>query len=140
MPTNNVKRAIDKILPIKCSNAKEFFNKWIEYLTPIHHLTARERDVLVLILYKRYILSKGVFDSDIIDSMVLNDNGRTEIRTELNMSTVQLNGILARLTKLKILKPVYKQNGRINTYLTSPSFIPDYNDEDFKVLLVFKNG
>ena len=133
---------VQKILPVDCSGEKDFFDLWIEYLTPKHHLTKSEQKFLAACLRQRYELSKGISDENVLDETALNEIYRTKIRKELNISTQQMQNVIAKLKKLHILIPRnFPFSDKLSYYKIAPSFIPSYKeDESFLLLLVFKNG
>ena len=132
---------VQKILPVDCSGEKDFFDLWIEYLTPKHHLTKSEQKFLAACLRQRYELSKGISDENVLDETALNEIYRTKIRKELNISTQQMQNVIAKLKKLHILIPRnFPFSDKLSYYKIAPSFIPSYKeDESFLLLLVFKN-
>lgn len=133
---------VQKILPVDCSGEKDFFDLWIEYLAPKHHLTKSEQKFLAACLRQRYELSKGISDENVLDETALNEIYRTKIRKELNISTQQMQNVIAKLKKLHILIPRnFPFSDKLSYYKIAPSFIPSYKeDESFLLLLVFKNG
>lgn len=134
---------VNKILAIDCNGEEnDFFIKWMEYLAPKHHLTKTEQRYLAACLRQRYQLSKSITDEELLDETTLNDTYRAKIKQELGMSTQQIQNIIAKLKKLKILIPRnHPFSERLSYYKISPSFIPDYDDsKEFLLLLVFKNG
>ena len=134
---------VNKILAVDCYGEEDdFFIKWMEYLAPKHHLTKTEQRYLAACLRQRYQLSKSITDEELLDETTLNDTYRAKIKQELGMSTQQIQNIIAKLKKLKILIPRnHPFSERLSYYKISPSFIPDYDDsKEFLLLLVFKNG
>lgn len=134
---------VNKILAVDCyGEENDFFIKWMEYLAPKHHLTKTEQRYLAACLRQRYQLSKSITDEELLDETTLNDTYRAKIKQELGMSTQQIQNIIAKLKKLKILIPRnHPFSERLSYYKISPSFIPDYDDsKEFLLLLVFKNG
>ena len=134
---------VNKILAVDCNGEEsDFFIKWMEYLAPKHHLTKTEQRYLAACLRQRYQLSKSITDEELLDETTLNDTYRAKIKQELGMSTQQIQNIIAKLKKLKILIPRnHPFSERLSYYKISPSFIPDYDDsKEFLLLLVFKNG
>lgn len=133
---------VHKILPVDCSGDKDFFDLWIEYLAPKHHLTKSEQKFLAACLRQRYELSKGISDENVLDETALNEIYRTKIRKELNISTQQMQNVITKLKKLHILIPRnFPFSDKLSYYKIAPSFIPSYKEtEPFLLLLVFKNG
>lgn len=133
---------VQKILPVECSKDRDFFDLWIEYLAPKHHLTKSEQKFLAACLRQRYELSKGITDESLLDETALNETYRIKIRKDLNISTQQMQNVISKLKKLHILIPRnFPFSDKLSYYKISPSFIPSYKEnEPFLLLLVFKNG
>lgn len=133
---------INKILMVDCNNGKDFFDLWVEYLTPQHKLTKTEQKFLASCLRNRHELSKGINDETLLDETCMNDIYRTKIREEIGFSVQQAQNVISKLKKLKILIPrKYPFTDKIQYYKIAPSLIPNYNDkEDFVLVLVFNNG
>lgn len=133
---------VHKILTVDCSGDKDFFDLWIEYLAPKHHLTKSEQKFLAACLRQRYELSKGISDENVLDETALNEIYRTKIRKDLNISTQQMQNVIAKLKKLHILIPRnFPFSDKLSYYKISPSFIPPYTEsKDFLLLLLFKHG
>lgn len=133
---------VQKILTVDCSGDKDFFDLWIEYLGPKHHLTKSEQKFLAACLRQRHELSKGINDENILDETALNETYRTKIRKDLNISTQQMQNVIAKLKKLHILIPRnFPFSDKLSYYKIAPSFIPPYVEtEDFLLLLLFKHG
>ncbi len=133
---------VHKILLVDCNSDGDFFDKWIEYLRPRHHLTKSEQKFLAACLRTRHHLSKVISDENVLDETCLNENYREKIKVELGISNLQFLNLISQLKKLKILIPRYQPfSEKVAYYKISPSFIPNYKDgEDFKILIVFKDG
>ena len=97
--------------------------------------------MLAAILFNMHNIHKSELDMDSVESLVMDREGRIKLREQLNMSQVQLSGILTKLCKMKILKVCYSKSGHISSYKISPSFIPNFDEkESFKLMLVFQNA
>lgn len=108
----------------------KFFRIWIEYLTPLHNLTNREKDVVAAFLKARFELSKSVTDDDLLDKIVMSDDVKTKIKAECGVSDAFFQVILGKLRKTGVIK-----NGKI-----APKFIPKKlkeGDQSFQLLLHF---
>ena len=132
---------IQKVLPVEYNEYDDFFDKWIEYLTPKHHLTKAEQRLLASCLRTRHELSKVINDENVLDETCLNETYRLKIKKETGLSNQQFLNLIGRLKKLKILIPRYAPfSEKIAYYKISPSFIPPFVDgEEFKLLILFKD-
>lgn len=107
-----------------------FFRMWIEFLTPLHGLTNREKDVLAAFIKARFELSKVIKDEALLDKVTMSDDIKTKIKAECNVSNAFFQVILGNLRKLNIIN-----NGKIE-----PRFIPkriEEGDNSFLLLLYF---
>lgn len=132
---------IQKVLLVEYSEHEDFFDKWIEYLTPKHHLTKAEQKLLAACLRTRHELRKVIRDENVLDETCLNETYRSKIKQDLGLSNQQFLNLIGRLKKLKILIPRYAPfSEKVAYYKISPSFIPPYIDgEEFKLLLLFRD-
>lgn len=133
---------IQKVLLVEYNEGEDFFDKWIEYLTPKHHLTKSEQRLLAACLRTRHELSKVIRDKDVLDETCLNETYRSKIKRDLGLSNQQFLNLVGHLKKLKIFIPRYAPfSEKVAYYKISPSFIPPYEDgEEFKLLILFKDA
>lgn len=132
---------IKKVLPVEYDRHEDFFDKWIEYLTPRHHLTKSEQKLLAACLRTRHELKKVIRDEIVLDETCLNENYRSKIKQDLGLSNQQFLNLIGRLKKLKILIPKFAPfSEKVAYYKISPSFVPPYTEgEEFKLLLLFRD-
>lgn len=119
----------NNIIRIPTSLEGKFFRYWFEFLKPFHNLTEREIDVIALFVQKRYELSKVISDNKILDNVVMSEDIKAKIRTELGITLSHFQVIMGKLRKSKVIV-----DNRIN-----PKFIPNiYEDKgSFQLLLLF---
>lgn len=120
----------NNVIRIPASLKGNFFRVWVEFLTPLHGLTNREKDVLASFLKIRFELSKSVLDNNLLDKVLMSDDVKSKIREDCNVSSAFFQVILGKLRKIGII-----ENNRIN-----PKFIPKNmkdSDETFYFLLYF---
>lgn len=120
----------NNVIRIPTSLQGKFFRIWIEFLTPLHNLTNREKDVVAAFIKARFELSKSVSDDNLLDKIVMSDDIKNKIKAECKVSNAFFQVILGKLKKTGIII-----NGKIN-----PKFIPkSLNPEDqaFQLLLYF---
>lgn len=100
-----------------------------------HYLiTAKEMDVLSVILYNRYKLSFVISNEDILNNNVTNSIARRNLRVQLGITHARFSEILNHLSNASILIPVFKDSGRIEYYKIHEKFIPQvYRDENGKL-------
>lgn len=119
----------NNVIRISTSLQGKFFRIWVEFLTPLHKLTNREKDVVAAFLKARFELSKSVTDDALLDKIVMSDV-KDQIKADCNVSDAFFQVILGKLRKTGVIV-----DGRIN-----PKFIPKNlkaDDPAFQLLLYF---
>ena len=112
---------------LKMSPEGDFFRYWVEFLRPIHELTKREMDVLAEFLKARYELSKVIIDNDTLDSVLMSDETKRNIRTACGISSKHFQVIMSKFRKNGVVK-----NNKIHLNL-----IPTITDEGVGLLVHF---
>lgn len=125
----DVRRA-NNVIRIPTSIQGTFFRIWIEFLTPLHNLTNREKDIIAALLKERFELSKAVSDNALLDKLVLSEDTKNKVKAECNVSDAFFQVLLGKLRKAKVI-----ENGRINSKLIPKSL--EKGDESFRLLLYF---
>lgn len=119
----------NNVIRIPTSLQGKFFRIWVEFLTPLHNLTNREKDVVAAFLKARFELSKSVTDDALLDKIVMNDV-KNQIKADCKVSDAFFQVILGKLRKTGVIV-----DGKIN-----PKFIPKNvkaDDQAFQLLLYF---
>lgn len=109
----------NNVIYLRCTD-DSFFRTWIEFLTPFHKLTARERDVAARIIAQYFRLKESIQDPILLNETLWTNNSRKDIRESLGMSQAHFQMILAKLRSVKMLV----ENDNIN-----PRFLPHLGDE-----------
>ena len=119
----------NNVIRIPCTS-ETIFRYWIEFLSPFHHLTARETDVAAAFLEERYKLSKKIFDSELLDKILMGKDTRNKIRQACELGNQHFQVIETNLKRKKFFV-----NGKIN-----PRLIPNIreNKGQFQLLLLFE--
>lgn len=123
-------KGVNNVINIPAPLSGKFFRTWIEFLTPIHHLTNREKDVVASFLRNRFELSKSITDESLLDKWLMSDDIKNKVKRECNVSEAFFQVILGKLRKTKVI-----ENGRIN-----PKLIPkklEKGDSHLYLLLYF---
>ena len=121
---------VNNVIRIPASINKDFFRLWIEFLTPLHNLTCKERDVLAAFIKKRFELTKSVSDDTLIDKILFSRENVADVKKECNISNSYYKLVMVKLRKTKAIS-----EGRIN-----PKFIPkglSFDDKSFQLLFFF---
>lgn len=109
----------------------KFFRTWVEFLTPLHHLTSREQDVLAALLKNRFELEDLIKDENLLDKYLMSDDIKAKVKAECNVSDAFFQVILGKLRKTNVIV-----DGGIN-----PRLIPkrlNKEDQYFTLLLLFE--
>lgn len=124
-----MKGEVDNVLSIPTSLKGKFFKHWFKFLLPYHNLTEREMDVAAAFLLKRFELSKVISDVNILNSVLMNEDTKRQIRESLDIKHPHFQVIMGKLRKAKVII-----DNRIN-----PRFIPNVKEDNgnFKLLLLF---
>lgn len=121
---------VNNVIRIPTSLKGNFFRIWIEFLTPLHSLTNREKDVMASFIKNRFELGKVIKDEQLLDKWLMSDDTKAKVKKECNVSEAFFQVILGKLRKTNMII-----DGRIN-----PKFIPksiDDDDASFQLLLYF---
>lgn len=118
----------NNVIRIPC-NLKMLFRYWFLFLRPFHKLTDREIDVITAFTYERFLLSKVISDSEILDKVVMSEDIKKRVREESNITLAHFQVIMGKLRRNKVIL-----DNKIN-----PKFIPNISDENgsFKLMLLF---
>jgi hypothetical protein len=116
------------IIEIPTTINGKFFKYWVEFLSPIHHLTKLEENIFASILKQRYLLSEVIKDDDVLDSVVMSKDIREKIYKETGINQKHLNVVVGNLKRKKLI-----QNGKINR-----RFVPNIKEPDKGFSLIIK--
>ena len=125
----NIDKA-NNVIRIPTSIEGKFFRIWVEFLTPIHNLTDREKDVLAEFIKQRFFLAESINNEDILDKVVMGNDIKAKVRDTCGISNAFFQVIMGKLRKTGIIV-----NDKIN-----PKFIPKELTRDaksFRFLLYF---
>ena len=113
----------NKFFQCKCT-ADSFYRAWLEFLTPYHKLTAREKDVAARIMTQYFKIRNTTSDPEMVKAVLWTKESRGDMMRSLGMSQEHFQIVLAKLRRAGVLV-----DGGIN-----PKFIPDKTDNPFFVL------
>ena len=124
-----MKGGVDNVINIPTSLKGKFFKHWLMFLLPYHNLTDREMDVAAGFLLKRYELTKVISDVNILESVLMSEETKRDIRDACDIKLPHFQVIMSKLRKAKVII-----DNKIN-----PRFIPKVKEENgnFKLLLLF---
>lgn len=108
----------NNVISLKCT-ADSFFRVWIEFLTPFHKLTSRERDVAARIIAQYFKLKDKIQDPVVLREVLWSQTSRKDMRESLGMSTAHFQMTLGKL----------RDAGLLIGNDIEPRYIPHINDE-----------
>jgi len=93
---------LDKLLHVKCTK-KSFYRSWVEFFSPYHKLTAREKDVFARILEQYCILRDEVKDQSVLLEVLWSNRSKKDMRESLGVSQAYFQLVMAKLRKNGVL-------------------------------------
>lgn len=106
---------LNNLVPVKCTETS-FYRAWIEFLTPFHKLTKRERDVAARIIAQEFKLRDSIQDPVVRNEILWSQTSRRDMRESLGISPEFFQMIINKLKKAEVLF----QDNSIN-----PRYIPN---------------
>ncbi len=125
-----VSSTVDNVLRVPSNKDSNFFRLWVSFLSPYHDLTDREADVLTCLLKSRHELLKEITNEDLLYQVLFSEKNKRKIYTELGISNLNFNVLVARLKKKNLII-----NDKINNRFI-PALKSDSNE--FKILILFE--
>lgn len=74
-----------------------FFRLWMEFLTPFHHMTAREKEVAARILMQFFKFKDNVQDPEVLRELVWSRKSRADIMASLKMTPSNFQMFIGKL-------------------------------------------
>ena len=108
----------NKFIYLKCT-PDSFYRMWMEFLTPFHKLTSREKDVAARIIAQYFKLKESIPDPEVLRDVLWSRNSRKDMMTSLGMSQAHFQMVLAKLRESGVIK-----DGDLNQ-----KYLPDKSDE-----------
>lgn len=125
---------------VKCSK-EDMLRKWIEFLTPYHHLANRERDVFAVIMNQYFRLKSQCDDPVMVRTLLWASKSRAEMRRILNMSQPHFQMVLAKLRdRGALLKhEINRDNIKITEYDINDRYLPHItqSSRSFEYRIIF---
>lgn len=109
----------NNLVYLKCSSEAQFIRTWVEFLTPFHRLTARERDVAARIIVQYFRLKEGVQDPEVLRDVLWSKKSRKDMMDSLKMSQPHFQMVLAKL----------KNSGFLVDGTVNSRYIPNIGDD-----------
>lgn len=90
-------------ISLKCTE-DSFCRLWMEFLTPFHKLTSREKDVAARILMQYFKFKESVSDREVLKELLWSRSSRKDIMDSLKMSQAHFQMVLAKLRTAGVIK------------------------------------
>lgn len=114
----------NNVIYLKCTE-DSFYRMWVEFLTPFHKLTLRERDVAARIIAQYFRLKDSVQDPEVLKDLLWSRKSRKDMMESLGMSQAHFQIVLTRLKTAGVL-----EDGNIN-----PRYLPHKVPEESRFML-----
>lgn len=114
----------NNVIYLKCTD-DSFYRMWMEFLTPFHKLTSREKDVAARIILQYFKFKDSVPDPEVLRDLLWSRKSRKDIMDSLKMSQAHFQMVLAKLRTAGVLV-----DGDIN-----PRYIPHRRADDERFML-----
>ena len=112
---------------LKMSPEGDFFRTWVEFTRPVHKLTNREMSVLAGFLKMRYELGKAITDPDLLDSVLMSENTKRQVREQCGISAKHFQLIMCK----------FRRNGVIVNNKIYLNLIPSITPEGVGLMIYF---
>ena len=122
---------INSLYPLKCTE-DTFFRLWVEFLTPFHKLTKREKDVAARVIAQYVKLSESIKDQEVLEQVLWSQTSRKDMRDSLGMSKEFFQMVVGKLREAGVLT-----GGAVNNkYLPHLSVDEDGNKDPRYMLCI----
>ena len=81
-----------------------FFRRWMEFLTPFHHMTAREREVAARILMQFFKFKDNVQDPDVLLELLWSKKSKNDMMSSLKMTPQNFQMFIGKLRNRGFLR------------------------------------
>lgn len=114
----------NNVVYLKCTD-ESFFRMWMEFLTPFHRLTAREKDVAARFLIQWLKFKGSVQDEETLVELMWSKRSRRDMIESLKMSQAHFQVVIGKL----------RQSGFLIGDVINPKYIPDRRDGESRFML-----
>ena len=117
---------------------EEFYGLWIDFLTPIHKLTSKNKQILLAFLMLRYELAQSINNEVLLDEVLMNEDSKAKIKERCNLQGNYLQVAMFTLAQQNVLiKTPSNDTRKKYKYRINPRILPDMQLKDTGVILQF---
>lgn len=117
---------------------EEFYGLWIDFLTPIHKLTSKNKQILLAFLMLRYELAQSINNEALLDEILMNEDSKAKIKERCNLQGNYLQVAMFTLAQQNVLiKTLSNDTRKKYKYRINPRILPDMQLNDQGVILQF---
>jgi hypothetical protein len=108
-----------------------FFRAWLEYLTPLHNLSNKAKDLAASFLKERYRLSQSIPNQALVDEILMSTDSKARVKNDCGLSTSFYHLLMRDLKKAGFITDA----GIVNA-----KYVPKCGDKKgyFNLLLLFE--
>lgn len=126
------RRIADNVIPISTPLDVSFFRAWLDFTTPLHGLTNKERLVMAYYLKEHYDLNKVVTDDAILAQVLSGISIKQKIMEACDLKPSNLQVVLHKFKKHKLMV-----DGKIDPKLI-PAVTPEVEEfGEFRLMIRF---
>ena len=93
----------NNLLYAKCT-ADSFYRAWMEFLTPFHKLTSREKDVAARLIAQYFKLKESISDPEVLRDVLWSRSSLKDIRESLGMTQQHFQMVRKKLKDAAVIK------------------------------------
>lgn len=97
------KRIADNVISISTPLDVTFFSAWLDFTSPLHSLTSKERLVMAYFLKERYELNKVITDDAILSQVLNSTQTKQKIMKACGLKAANLQVILHKFKKSNLM-------------------------------------
>lgn len=128
----------NNIYRIPCSTMEEFYMNWIDFLTPVHKLTPKNKEILIAFLMLRYELAQSINNETLLEEILMNEDSKAKIKEKCNLKGNYFQVAMSTLAQQNVLiKTVSDDVRKKYKYKINPRILPDMQYTDNNVILQF---
>lgn len=120
---------LNNVIKVPVKTYGSLYRAWLEYLTPMHKMNNRAKDLAACFLKERDRLSKSISDDKLLNNVLMSSDTKNQIKKECELSASFFDVLMKHLRKAGFIV-----DGAIN-----PMYVPKKVPAEgyFNVMLLF---